>query len=69
MVQNQQSDLVIATQVCQGKTMKMTRQYFHLKKLSDLETMIKNRIKNCSKTGQELNQEGAGDEAKPQGKR
>jgi hypothetical protein len=49
--------------------MKMTRQYFHLKQLSDLETMIKNRIKNCSKTGQELNQDGAGDEAKPLGKR
>ena len=69
MVQNLKSDLDIATQECWGQTMKMTRQYFHLKQLSDLETMIKNRIKNCSKTGQELNQEGGGDEAKPQGKR
>ena len=31
--------------------------------------MIKSRIKNCSKTGHEANEEGAGEDQKPKGKR
>ena len=49
--------------------MQMTRQYFDVNKLADIEAMIKSRIKNCSKTGHEANEEVAGEDQKPKGKR
>ena len=48
--------------------MQMTRQYFDVNKLADIEAMIKSRIKNCSKTGHEANEEGAGEFKSPRGK-
>ena len=47
--------------------MQMTRQYFDINKLADIEAMIKSRI--CSKTGHEASEEGAGEDQKPKGKR
>ena len=49
--------------------MQMTRQYFDLNKLADIEAMIKRRIKNCSKTDHEANEKSAGEDQKPKGKR
>ena len=49
--------------------MQMTRQYFDVNKLADIEAEIKSRIKNCSKTGHEASEEGAGEDQKPKGKR
>ena len=49
--------------------MQKTRQYFYLKKLADIEAMIKSRIKNCRKTGHEASVEGAGEDQKPKRKR
>ena len=69
LIQDLKSDLDIATMNYRGKTMQMTRQYFDIYKLADIEAMIKSRIKNCSKTGHEASEEGAGEDQKPKGKR
>ena len=48
--------------------MQMTQQYFYLNKLGDIEAMIKSRIKNCRKTGNKKNKEGADEDQKFKGK-